>query len=205
MGRFCHQEPPGRERPEPGAGGQPGASRPCRLLRTQRVGLSGGGARWKPAPQTCQKRLLKKLKEPSQRQLSFLLQAPWNVCFGGRKVFVCAVICTWTWTLDAGWAVQHQSGKMDGQKSFLFSYFSCYWCVITVPSKTCIHDHMKFKVMWVYERTAGVLPVNKQGLWHAWEQSCLGDGCWPSLTSKSTSIWVFHFSLTVLPLAGVEV
>lgn len=61
MGHIHHQEPPGTQQAEPGAGGQPGTPGLRRLLGTQGVGLPGGRARRKPAAQTCEERLLKTL------------------------------------------------------------------------------------------------------------------------------------------------
>lgn len=61
------------QHPEPGAGGQPGAQRPCRLLCTQGARLSGGGARWKPATQAGQKRLLRNLNKARREEV---LQSP---------------------------------------------------------------------------------------------------------------------------------
>lgn len=69
VGHFCHQKPPWTQHAEPGAGRHPGTPWHGRLLCTEGVGLPGGGARWKPAAQTCEERLLKSLEDqPGQRR-----------------------------------------------------------------------------------------------------------------------------------------
>lgn len=116
---LCYQEPPRTQHPESGAGRHPGAPRPCWLLCTQGVGLSGGGARWELAAQNCEEGFVKILQQPEERRSSTHKQVSmWSNCLERIKLHV----HTYTFVLTCA------ASLINATKYLSFIYLTHMFC-----------------------------------------------------------------------------
>lgn len=85
VGHLRHQESPRTQHTEPGAGCLPGTPWQRWLLCAQGVGFPGGGARWKPAAQNCEERLVNRREEVLKPCMQVLM---WSIYLEKDKAHV---------------------------------------------------------------------------------------------------------------------